>query len=270
MPTRSAVDTGPPPAEAMNRGCFPVSSSRHSSHPSAGMRHRLRWNAVRNAGFSCTVSARALMSRAPIFTSFAHAGISAHRSFATARSELSSRHTVKSCVGHPLQRGRKFSGVACLGMRYRSWSFFQDIACVNRPHIAPDPARVWLPEVTLPSGSAARHPHSRSSSDPDAGALHRLGAEFPVRLRIAASRFTIEARAIRTCAIDRANFCPSLRPRACAASSLAKVHSRIRSSSNSGSAAKIPNTRRRVPAVVSIRAPWPAGTRWPTPRADGF
>ena len=66
-------------------------------------------NAARNAGFSCTVSERALIILAPSLRSFAHPGTRPQRSFASVRSSPSWRTEAKSWVGHPLKRGRRLS-----------------------------------------------------------------------------------------------------------------------------------------------------------------
>ncbi len=69
----------------MKYGCLVGLSIRlaHSYQPSAGTRQRRLRAAVRKAGFSVSDSTRALSSRLPTETSFAHDGTSPQR---TARS----------------------------------------------------------------------------------------------------------------------------------------------------------------------------------------
>ena len=62
----------------------------------------------------------------------------------------------------------------------------------------------------------------------------------------------------------RANFRPSLRPRALAAARPAMVRSRMRSRSNSARVAKMPKIMRPEEVVVSICAPFPVSTLRPT------
>ena len=86
-------------------------SRTHSNHPSAGTRQRRDLNALRNAGFESTVSARALISLEPIFMSLAQKGIRPQRRRETVRAPSASRrHAAKSWVGAPFQRGRMLSG----------------------------------------------------------------------------------------------------------------------------------------------------------------
>src|SRR6185437_8884432 len=61
-------------AGVMKYGCFPFFPRTHSYQPSAGTRHRRRSNALANALDVATVSARALIIRAPARGSLAQCG----------------------------------------------------------------------------------------------------------------------------------------------------------------------------------------------------
>ena len=68
------------------------------------MQRRLA-NATRNAGLEATVSARALMARAPSRADFAHAGMRPHRGRSTLRPSSRCSTTVRGSVGATFQEG---------------------------------------------------------------------------------------------------------------------------------------------------------------------
>jgi len=83
----------PPSRGRTKNGCLTGLPARvvcevayHSKYPSAGRRHRRAANARRKAGFSATVSIRALIIRLPIEGSLAQDGTSPQRSTRSWRS----------------------------------------------------------------------------------------------------------------------------------------------------------------------------------------
>ena len=101
------------------------------------MRQRRLLKAERKAGFSATVSARALIMRAPMLGSLAQAGISPQRNKHNWRVSLppGCRTTATGCVGAMLNRGTK--GGACDNSNC-SISTFRGVLSVNRPHTVLD------------------------------------------------------------------------------------------------------------------------------------
>src|ERR1700689_4861423 len=73
----------------MKYGCFlpllPAGGACHSKYPSAGSRQRRLANAALKAGFSLTVSARALISLLPIAVSLAQKGTRPQRTIRSSR-----------------------------------------------------------------------------------------------------------------------------------------------------------------------------------------
>src|SRR5712691_9974179 len=96
------------------------------------MRQRLYLRLPRKAGFSASVSPRALMRRLPIVGSFAHMGMRPHTK--KPASFLSSFGMARTgCVGAMLKRGANFDGkVYSLNVSFDSAG---STVNVNRPHI---------------------------------------------------------------------------------------------------------------------------------------
>jgi len=102
---RPARPTGCPSVKRRYQGCFSSPTRCHSYHPSASTRQRRRWKALRNEGFSVSVSARALIMRAPIDFSLAQDGTRPQYSIASSRGPPVSRTVATNWVGAMFQRG---------------------------------------------------------------------------------------------------------------------------------------------------------------------
>lgn len=116
-----ANDRGSSDTEVRKKGCLPPAWFIHSNQPSTGIRQRRVLKALLKDGFSCTVSARALIRRDPILESFAQKGMRPQRrSPISLTMSLPKRQAAKCWVGAPLYRGRSKPGTSMVGVWYRN------------------------------------------------------------------------------------------------------------------------------------------------------